>query len=149
MKNYFFIKNVFVLILGLFFLESFSQQNDINSQQIEYYFQLNNESSILDEYKALNDLNSQSKNSYYLLNQIGNSNQAYLSSDGNNVHKIMQIGNKNIYQFISFYNNTPSLLNALQEGNSNSLLIYGKNSIIEKINIVQKTNFKTIVIKNY
>ena len=78
-----------------------------------------------------------------------NNNIIDIKQNGNNTEVVNQLGNKNYYSFINYYNNSPLNLNILQKGNSNNLQIYGQNSLIENMSIVQKSNSKTIIIKNY
>ncbi len=93
-------------------------------------FRLNNNPNLLlqNQNRELSK-NIQSSDNFVNLNQVGNNN--------------------NYYGFINYYNKTPLNLNLLQKGNSNSLHIYGVNSIIKNISIIQKTNFKSLIIKNY
>lgn len=148
MKNY---RDVLLLLVCLLFVSVFSvrsQQVDKNTQIINQYFQLNSGSTIIAENNSLKR-NNQSQLNVVTLNQIGDNNQIDVKSNLNDSQGVNQIGNNNHYQFINYYNNSPSNFNILQQGNSNSLQIYGQNSIIENISIVQRTNFKTLIIKNY
>lgn len=123
-----------------------SQQIDSNTHIINQYFQLNKESaSVVNSYIR----GVQPQINEVTLNQVGNNNKIEVKSVGNDSQGVNQVGNNNYYQFINYYNNTPSNFNILQQGNSNSLQIYGENSIINNIGIVQKSNFKTLIIKNY
>lgn len=84
-----------------------------------------------------------------IINQIGQNNVIDISTHINTSQEISQLGNNNYYSFIDYYSNSTNNFNVLQNGNSNSLQIYGTNSLINNISIVQKSNFKTIIINNY
>lgn len=83
------------------------------------------------------------------LNQIGLYNIVDISQSQQTNQVVNQIGNKNYYSFVDFYNSSAINFSVLQQGNSNSLQIYGSNSLMNGMKIVQKSNFKNIVIKNY
>jgi hypothetical protein len=130
--------------------QSTSETNFILSQN---NFQLNkNISNLLG-----NDLNSEalqiqrgSENYGLNFNQVGNSNSIeLLDKNINDTQIVNQIGYNNNYQFINYYNNSVSNFKINQLGTSNDLQIYGENSIIKNLSIVQKTNYKTLIIKNY
>lgn len=93
--------------------------------------------------------NKQAQSNLVILNQIGNSNEIDIKQNGADSQKVNQFGNNNYYNFINYYNSSPSNFNIIQQGNANSLQIYGENSLIKNIGIVQNTNFKTLIIKNY
>ncbi|MFA5297792.1 MAG: hypothetical protein WC389_06235 [Lutibacter sp.] len=148
MKNYISTTLILLFVIGLFTIKAHAQQTNEDTYIINQYFQTNKEASLILENRGLNPA-IQSQNNAILLNQVGNSNQIDIKSGINNVQTVNQIGNNNEYQFINYYNSSPSNLNIIQQGNSNSLLIYGENSIIKNIGIVQKANFETLIIKNY
>ncbi len=113
-------------------------------------FQLNNNPNLLlqNQNPELSK-NIQSSDNFVNLNQVGNNNNVELKQIGYEAQLVSQLGDNNYYGFINYYNKTPLNLNLLQKGNSNSLHIYGVNSIIKNISIIQKTNFKSLIIKNY
>ncbi|MFK5958645.1 MAG: hypothetical protein QM495_07210, partial [Lutibacter sp.] len=125
-----------------------AQQTNEDTYIINQYFQLNKEALLL-ENNAPSLSNFQSQDNFIILNQIGNNNEIDIKSNINDSQTVTQLGDNNYYNFINYYNNSPSNFNILQQGESNSLQIYGQNSIINNISIVQKSNFKTLVIKNY
>jgi len=122
---------------------------DENTYIINQYFQLNKESSLFENNNTPTTNNKQAQSNFVSLNQVGNNNQIDIKQKGGDSQTVNQLGNKNYYNFINYYNNTPSNFNILQQGNANNLQIYGENSIINNISIVQKSNFKTLIIKNY
>ncbi|PHS34722.1 MAG: hypothetical protein COA92_02235 [Sulfurovum sp.] len=134
---------------------SYAQQstNETNFVLSQNNFQLTKNSSNLLQ-KNLNSFASkiQQGNENYGLNfnQIGNSNSIeLLDKNINDTQIVNQIGYNNNYQFINYYNNSVSNFKINQLGTSNDLQIYGENSIIKNLSIIQKTNYKTLIIKNY
>ncbi len=122
---------------------------DENTYLINQYFQLNKESSLLENNVASPTNNKQAQSNSVTLNQIGNNNQIDIKQNGSDSQTVNQLGDNNYYNFINYYNNTPFNFNIHQQGNANNLQIYGENSIINNISIVQKSDFKTLIIKNY
>ncbi len=139
------------MLVSLISYKGVAQQNeDDTTYIINQYFQLNKEASLKLENKLPTTTNRAiSPNNFVNLQQVGNSNVIDIKQNGNNTEVVNQLGNKNYYSFINYYNNSPLNLNILQKGNSNNLQIYGQNSLIENMSIVQKSNSKTIIIKNY
>tara|TARA_R110001583_G_scaffold37944_1_gene122834 strand:+ start:1849 stop:2247 length:399 start_codon:yes stop_codon:yes gene_type:complete len=128
-----------------------AQQTDDNTYIINQYFQLNKDASLILENKVPTNNNKIiSQDNFVNLKQVGDRNIIDIKQrNGNNTEVVNQLGNKNYYSFINYYNNSPVKLNILQQGKSNNLQIYGQNSLIENMSIVQKSNFKTIIIKNF
>lgn len=149
MKSSYLKFGVFLLLFNLFFMNGYSQGfADENTHLINQYFQLNNEASVVSK-SSLSTAEMQSQINVVNLNQVGNDNQIDIKSSANNSQEVTQNGNQNYYNFINYYNNNPSNFNIIQQGESNSLQIYGQNSIIENISIIQNSSFKTLIIKNY
>ena len=67
----------------------------------------------------------------------------------NAIQNVQQIGNQNNYQYFSSYNSIQSNITVNQEGLLNSLQIFGENSLMKDVVINQKSDFKSMVIKNY
>ena len=148
MKNYKYIVFVFLCFISLISFKVVAQQTtDIDKFIINQYYQLNKNASGLN--KNIAGTRLQNQDNAIKFNQVGNNNQLYIKSNINDAQIVNQIGNNNEYQFINYYSNLPSNFNIVQQGNANSLQIYGENSIINNISIVQKTNFKSLIIKNY
>lgn len=151
MKKY---NYILIIALKLFFancnLLVAQQLSDENTYVINQYFQSNKEfSSKLTDTQTLSTNSFQVQSNIVSLNQIGNNNEIDIKQKGADSQNINQIGNNNYYNFINYYNSTPSNFNIIQQGNSNNLQIYGENSIIKNIGIVQKSDFNTLIIKNY
>ncbi|MBI9041802.1 hypothetical protein [Lutibacter sp.] len=145
---------IIIITLALFFVNcnfiTAQQLSDENTYVINQYFQSNKElSSKLTEAKTLSTNSYQVQSNIVSLNQIGNNNEIDIKQKGIDAQKVNQLGNNNYYNFINYYNSTPSNFNITQQGNSNSLQIYGENSIIKNIGIIQKSDFNTLIIKNY
>lgn len=149
MKNYTNTTLILLFVIGFFTIKANAQQTNEDTYIINQYFQSNKEASLVLESKGLDPAILQSKNNAILLNQVGNSNQIDIKSSINNAQTVSQFGNNNDYQFINYYNSSASNFNIIQQGNSNSLQIYGENSIIKSLGIVQKADFGTLIIKNY
>ncbi len=139
----------FLIILAFMTVASyqgFSQNlNDNNSEIILAYFNLS--TSIENTDNSLSP-NAQS-GSEVVLSQTGNYNYAYINSGKNNKQKINQLGNRNNYEYYSYYNSNPTLVNTLQLGENNDIQIFGQNELTKNLNIIQNTNDKMIIIKNY
>lgn len=151
MKKY---NYILIIALTLFFANCnflvAQQLSDENTYVINQYFQSNKEfSSKLTDTQTLSTNSFQVQSNIVSLNQIGNNNEIDIKQKGADSQKINQIGNNNYYIFINYYNSTPSNFNIIQQGNSNNLQIYGENSIIKNIGIIQKSDFNTLIIKNY
>ncbi|UMB61869.1 hypothetical protein MHL31_06670 [Lutibacter sp. A80] len=147
--------NRILIIIGLFFIStylSFGQQlSDENTVIINQYFQLNN--TIASNLKVNNNFiisnNNQQTNEIINLNQVGDYNKIDVKQIKGDNQVVKQFGDNNYYSFINYYNSNTSNLSVMQIGNSNSLNIYGQNSLIDNMSILQKSNFKTLIIKNY
>ena len=141
------MKNKYTIIfLFLVNFTIYSQQIDENTLVINNYFQEVNEKLTIDD-PSLLKTNVQS---YVNLVQVGNENNIYINSlqVGDN-QTINQVGNQNNYEYYNYYSKENSNLNVNQEGILNSLQIFGENSLMKNATINQKSNFKTVVIKNY
>lgn len=147
MKKY--INTLFILsfVISLFSLKVSGQQVNEDTHIINQYFQSNKEAALLLQ-KAVDPSVFQSQNNGFSLNQVGYNNQINIRSGINNTQMVGQIGNYNNYQFIAYYNKNVSNFNIIQQGNSNSLQIYGENSLVKELSIVQKASFKTLIITN-
>ena len=151
MKNCSYRFSFFLVLFNFIIFTGNAQQiADEKTYLINQYFQnINtNEISLIENNKLVNFSNF-SQVDYAKLNQVGNNNQIDIRSDVGNSQTVSQLGNGNNYEFISYYNSNISNFNIIQQGNSNSLQIYGENSLIKNISIFQKADFGTLIIKNY
>lgn len=88
-------------------------------------------------------------NHQFVITQIGEGNLLDVKAGINDFQTVRQTGAKNYYNFIDYYNSRKSNINVLQEGTANSLHVYGTNSFTDKIKIYQKSDYKTITIRNF
>ncbi len=150
MKKYSYITVIFYVLVSFYCSKSFAQEITSNERNyILNQIQLNNNPSLILENKIYSEAELSAQSSSIKLNQIGNYNQIDIKADVTDSQLVNQLGNQNNYTFINFYNNTPSKFDITQQGNGNFLQIYGENSIIKNLKIVQKSNAKTIIIRNY
>lgn len=84
-----------------------------------------------------------------MITQIGYKNVLSITGDINDYQTIEQRGDKNYYNFTDYYNSRTSKMQVLQEGESNSLQIIGTNSFSDNIIIRQKSNYKSIIVRNF
>ena len=139
---------IFFLGLFSFFQASLrAQQTDDNTLLIQKYFEstTNKDQDIEKRFEQ-----NQESLSYVMTVQVGNDNKIYINSlqSGDN-QVINQTGTQNNYEYYNYYSqeNTNMIIN--QEGTLNSLQIFGENSLMKNAKINQKSDFKSIVIKNY
>lgn len=148
------IKAILLVMLVTFNLTIMSQQ------KASTYFvsvpQIGNDISFIVLEKNINSLNnsqdltnSAANQNYLSINQIGINNVAELKSGVRDIQLVGQRGKNNYYSFIDYYNASPTKMNILQQGTANSLQVYGTNSLMENVKIIQKSNYKTIVVRNY
>jgi hypothetical protein len=143
--------HLFIVVFLFFSLAIYSQEiSNTNAFVITQLAQLNtNPNYVIDNTTTTLSNNNLNVNSVVELNQLGNFNAIDLKTNLNDSQTVNQIGNKNNYVFINYFNSNPSNMNIVQQGNDNFLQVYGQNSIMSKISIIQKTNAKTLIIKNY
>ena len=151
------VKNIYfytLLISILLSFNGFSQNNgsyftDTIINSIENTSIILNSTSLNNSITDVNQLSSANGINSVVLKQVGLYNVSDISQSRQTEQNITQFGNKNYYSFRDYYTSSPISLSVLQQGNANSLQIYGSNSLINGMKIVQKSNFKNIVIKNY
>lgn len=144
MKKISHIATVIVLFISVY---SFGQNlQDQNSNLIETYFQLQTTTNAALPNEALVPQNFSSD---VTIVQTGNYNNFYISTNGKSKQKVSQIGDRNNYEYYTYYNSNPSEVNSLQLGDNNDIQIFGQNELAKNINIIQNTNNKTLIIKNY
>jgi len=138
-------KIIFILFL-LMSVKLFSQQlGDTNSELIKQYF---NNQLISPVVKVDNNLGN-SDFSETKINQIGNDNLSYINTNDKNNNDVVQAGNNNTFQLITYYNSDQANLNVVQNGNDNNVQVYGQNDLSKNMTIIQNTNFQSIIINNY
>ena len=122
-----------------------AQQTDENTFIINKYFQISNNKTVVNKSEAP----KANFGSYINLVQAGQNNNIYVNALQNDIQNVQQIGNQNNYQYFSSYNSIQSNITVNQEGLLNSLQIFGENSLMKDVVINQKSDFKSMVIKNY
>ena len=143
MKNVIQIVSVLIVFISI---NSFGQNlTDQNSNLIESYFQLQ---TITTEARA--EIAPQlNLGSDVTIVQNGNYNNSYIVTNAKSKQSVNQIGDRNNYEYYTYYNSSPSEVNTLQLGNNNDIQIFGQNELTKNISIIQQTNNKTLIIKNY
>lgn len=102
------------------------------------------------ERDLLRELAIQNKTNFADLFQLeGNYNNININYSNQDIQEVLQIGSFNNYEHYSSSTNFSSNLQIIQEGNNNSLLIFGENSIMKDAKIIQKSNLRSVIIKNY
>ncbi len=136
-----------VLFFSLFFCFEMYSQNliDENSNLIDSYFQLQTTTTNTPQ---TTQIQPKSGSDVHLI-QTGNYNSAYIISNTKNKQVVKQIGDHNNYEYYTYYNSNPTEVNSLQYGDNNDIQIFGQNELAKNISIIQKTNNKTLIIKNY
>lgn len=133
-----------IIIIILLNFTIYGQQSDQNTELITKYFQLEN--------SFQEKLHPESVNinySFVEISQSGINNYIQINEANRDTQKVNQQGNNNSYEHYSYFLNANSNIDVLQKGNQNSLLIFGENSISESLKIIQKSDFKSIVIQNF
>jgi len=123
-----------------------AQQTDENTLAINNYFQISDEKPVNNNPSNLDA----SIQSYANIVQTGNENITYINSlQIGDQQVISQKGSQNNYEYYNYYSQENSNMIINQEGNQNSLQIFGENSLMKNATINQKSSFKSVVIKNY
>lgn len=148
------MKTILFIMLVTFNLTIMSQQK--TSTYFVSVPQIGNDVSFVILEKNINSLNnsqdftySAANQNYLTINQVGINNVAELKSGVRDVQLVGQKGKNNYYSFIDYYNASTTKMNILQQGNANSLQVYGTNSLMENVKIIQKSNYKAIIVRNY
>lgn len=146
-----FKKYIACLVVGFLTVGVFSQSknenlNFSNAKENSFYAKLvtsNNLNSLVDVEQVQN---------YNVVNlsQYGLNNVSEISQESLSNQKVYQLGKDNYYSFNDFYSSGLSVkMHVLQQGSSNSLQIYGTNSMMDGIQVLQRANNQNIIIKNY
>ncbi len=81
-----------------------------------------------------------------LVRQEGIGNYSNIQIEGK--LSITQKGGNNFSEFLTYYGRGNLTMNILQEGVGNSIQIYGENSLIDNMMIIQKASHQDIIITN-
>lgn len=140
------MKSLITAFLFVFvFQTAIAQETDENTFIINQYFQNNqNNYSLMNKTAVSNNAET-----YVNLIQTGYNNNIRLNSLNEDTQTVLQVGNKNNYENFVYFNNEKTNKTINQEGNMNSLLIFGENTMMKNLIINQKSDFQSIVIKNF
>ncbi len=83
-----------------------------------------------------------------VVQQEGVENYTNLQTKSNAIN-VKQQGSENFNEFITYYGREDLSIDILQQGVGNSIQIYGENSLINNVKIVQKANHQNIIITNH
>ncbi len=149
------MKFSFITILLLFgYVTLSAQSTNADNSIIEEYMSLfqaeNNAEASLDNLinsREIPYLPNKEMKSSVILKQKGIENYSHVEAEAENL-TITQEGEGNFNEFITFYGEGNLTMSIFQEGVDNSISIYGENSLIENMIIVQKANYQDIIITN-
>ena len=145
MRNLTYIVLFFIIFICF---DTYSQNlTDENSELITTYFQIKTNSPANNS--TTSKVYQKTLGSDVIIEQIGNYNDSYIISNSKNKQVVKQIGDNNNYEYYTYYNSNPTEVNTLQYGDNNDIQIFGQNELAKNISIIQKTNNKTLIIKNY
>ena len=138
---------LFCLFFSIFHALTFAQQTDENTLVINRYFQ---STGVEDEMIPKETDNLLKPVSYVNLIQNGDGNAAQiLNVQEGDSQSVLQTGNSNNYEFFGNTQSDASKIAVKQSGNFNSLLMFGENTLMQNISIFQKSDFGSIIIRNY
>ena len=142
-------KVIFTIVIGLFCCPVLmSQISDSNTEVINQYFQVSvNETK---SNQTVSDKINHKAGSYVEIVQTGVENNININSlQAGDEQVVTQAGQKNNYEYYNYYSNENSNMQVNQEGTLNSVQVFGENSLMKDAKINQKSDFKSIVVKNY
>jgi hypothetical protein len=140
-----FIFSVFFVIVPISIYGQFSDESTIAIQQ---YF--NGEYNPVSAELVTVSRNSNGLSSEVTVIQSGNENNVYIRSlQTGDQQEVLQNGENNNFEFYNYYSQENSSMQVNQNGTSNSLQVFGENSLMKDAVIHQKSDFNTIVVRNY
>jgi hypothetical protein len=140
-----FIFSVFFVIVPISIYGQFSDESTIAIQQ---YF--NGEYNPVSAELVTVSRNSNGLSSEVTVIQSGNENNVYIRSlQTGDQQEVLQNGENNNFEFYNYYSQENSSMQVNQNGTSNSLQVFGENSLMKDAVINQKSDFNTIVVRNY
>ena len=120
----------------------------LGCQAINQYFQVNANQAV--QLKLGNPKTDPKKGSYVQIVQKGVENKININSLQTGDEQVVnQMGQKNNYEYFNYYSKENSSMQVNQEGNLNSVQVFGENSLMKDAVINQKSDFNTIVVRNY
>lgn len=131
------MKKKSILWLMLCYMMAFighSQQlSDNNSELINAYFKPHITTAITSETNLF---------------QQGNYNEITIQTDAKSQIQVGQMGNYNGYFFISAYGNNDFSIDVLQQGDRNTIQVFGENNLMKNAVIRQTGSDRQIIITN-
>ena len=128
---------------------SYCQMSDSNSDLITKYFQSDSKNFSLISNRS-SDSEVRRASSYINVVQNGEQNSVYVNrlASGDS-QEVDQEGNYNSFEYYNYYSQKNSSMQINQDGTLNSVQVFGENSLMKDAVINQKSDFNTIVIRNY
>lgn len=142
-------RTIFTILFGLLsYPVLMAQFSDSNTEVINQYFQV----SVNDTKSAqtASDNTNSKAGAFVEIVQTGIENNIDINSlQSGDEQVVTQSGQKNNYEYYNYYSNENSNMQVNQEGTLNSVQVFGENSLMKDAKINQKSDFKSIVVKNY
>lgn len=142
-------RTIFTILFGLLsYPVLMAQFSDSNTEVINQYFQV----SVNDTKSAqtASDNANSKAGAFVEIVQTGIENNININSlQSGDEQVVTQSGQKNNYEYYNYYSNENSNMQVNQEGTLNSVQVFGENSLMKDAKINQKSDFKSIVVKNY
>jgi len=142
-------RTIFTILLSIcIYPVLMAQISDSNTEAINQYFQVNvNQEESVSPVKQKSSLK---EGSYVEIAQTGTENNVNINSlQSGDEQVVTQAGQKNNYEYYNYYSKENSNMQVNQEGTLNSVQVFGENSLMKDAKINQKSDFKSIVVKNY
>ena len=142
-------RTIFTILLSIcIYPVLMAQISDSNTEAINQYFQVNvNQAESVSPVKQKSSLK---EGSYVEIAQTGTENNVNINSlQSGDEQVVTQAGQKNNYEYYNYYSKENSNMQVNQEGTLNSVQVFGENSLMKDAKINQKSDFKSIVVKNY
>ena len=143
-------RTIFTILLSIcIYPVLMAQISDSNTEAINQYFQANiNEPAKASQ--LTNQKSDRNVGSNVEIVQTGIENNININSlQAGDEQVVTQAGQKNNYEYYNYYSKENSNMQVNQEGTLNSVQVFGENSLMKDAKINQKSDFKSIVVKNY
>lgn len=143
-------RTIFTILLSIcIYPVLMAQISDSNTEAINQYFQANiNEPAKASQ--LTNQKSDRNVGSNVEIVQTGIENNININSlQAGDEQVVTQAGQKNNYEYYNYYSKEDSSMQVNQEGTLNSVQVFGENSLMKDAKINQKSDFKSIVVKNY
>jgi hypothetical protein len=139
---------IFSVIFIISQISVYGQFADESTIAIQQYF--NGEYSPVSNEIATGLQGTEGFSSSVTVVQSGNENNVYVRSlQSGDEQLVLQNGDNNNYEYYNYYSQENSSMQINQDGTLNSVQVFGENSLMKDAVINQKSDFNTIVIRNY